>query len=50
MKESKFLGTILIESPLMYESLEKVRDRYSIDKLDPNKTPANNRSASRLRP
>ncbi len=39
MKESKFLAPILLESPLMFEILEKIRDRHSIDKLDPTKDP-----------
>ncbi len=39
MKETQFLGTILLESPLMFEILEKIRDKYSIDKLDLAKDP-----------
>ncbi len=39
MKETEFLAPILRESPLMFEILEKVKDKYSIDKLDPNKDP-----------
>lgn len=39
MKETQFLAPILLESPLMFEILEKIRDKYSIDKLDPNKDP-----------
>jgi hypothetical protein len=39
IKESQFLAPILLESPLMFESLEKSRDKYSIDKLVPNKDP-----------
>ena len=39
MKETKFLAPILLESPLMFEILEKIREKYSIDKLDPNKDP-----------
>ena len=39
MRESKFLGTILIESPMMFEILEKVRDKHNIEKLDPSKDP-----------
>ncbi len=39
MKETWFLDSILLESPLMFEVLEKIRDTYSIDKPDPNKDP-----------
>ena len=35
MKVTKFLAPILLESPLMFEIPENIRDRYSIDKLDP---------------
>lgn len=40
MKETQFLAPILLESPLMLEILEKIRDKYSIDKLDPSKDPS----------
>jgi hypothetical protein len=39
MKETQFLGSILLESPLMFDILEKVRGKYSIDKLDISKEP-----------
>lgn len=29
----------MLESPPMFEILEKIRRRYGIDKLDPNKDP-----------
>lgn len=43
MKETQFPATILIERPLLFEILEKIRDKYSIDKLDPNKDPSKQR-------
>ncbi len=39
MNETQFLAPILLESPLMFEILEKIRDRHSIDKLDRSKDP-----------
>ncbi len=39
MRESKFLAPILLESPLMFESPEKIRDKYGIGKLNPKKEP-----------
>ncbi len=39
MKETQFLAPILLESPLTFEFLEQIRDKYSIDKLDPTKDP-----------
>ncbi len=39
MRETEFLAPILLESPLIYEILEKIRDRYGIDTLNPNKDP-----------
>ncbi len=33
------LAPILLESPLMFEILQKIRDQYSIDKLEPNGGP-----------
>ena len=35
MKETQFLAPILLESPLMFEILEKIRDKHNIDKLLP---------------
>lgn len=43
MKETQFPATILIERPLLFEILEKIRDKYSIDKPDPNKDPSTQR-------
>ena len=42
MKETQFLAPILLESPLTFEILEKVRDKHSIDKLDRAKTRTGN--------
>ncbi len=39
MKESQFLAPTLLESPLTFESLEKIREKYSIDSLDLTKDP-----------
>ncbi len=34
-KEAKFLGTVLVLSPLLFPILEKIRDKYDIDEINP---------------
>jgi hypothetical protein len=45
MRQTQFLAPILLESPSMFEILEKIRDKYGIDKLDPSKDPYKQRIA-----
>lgn len=37
MKETQFLGTVFLESPLIFPILENIREKYDIPDLDPTK-------------
>lgn len=37
MKEANFLGTLILQSPLMFSILEKIREKYGIDEIDPTR-------------